>query len=203
MAREKTIMELQDILKRLKAGHTIKQITRETGTHRSVIRKLKHIALNTDWLRKDAPLPSEKELHDAYYGAMKPTSHVLDAFRDELMEYHTSGVSYTVMHQLLQGRTTVSESTLRRYVQTKIEPGIPRATVQRRREMSIMEVDFGRLGVVYDPREKRNRVAYVYSARLRYSALAYRDVVYDQKQETFWECIPRRSPASGLSLIHI
>jgi len=143
MARELTIMELQDILKRLKAGHSIKQITRETGTHRSVIRKLKNIALNTDWFREDAPLPSEKELHDAYYGAMTPTPHVLDAFRDELMEYHTSGVSYTVMHQLLQGRATVSERTLRRYVQTKIEPSIPRATVKRRREMSIMEVDFG------------------------------------------------------------
>ena len=53
MAREKTIMELQDILKRLKAGHTIKQINRETGTHRGVIRKLKNIALQNDWFKKD------------------------------------------------------------------------------------------------------------------------------------------------------
>ena len=57
MAREKTIMELQDILKRLKAGHTIKQINRETGTHRGVIRKLKNIALQNDWFKKDEPLP--------------------------------------------------------------------------------------------------------------------------------------------------
>ena len=188
MAREKTIMELQDILKRLKAGHTIKQINRETGTHRGVIRKLKNIALQNDWIKKDEPLPTEKQLHDTYYGETKTTSHVLDTFHDELVEYHKSDVSYIVMHQLLKGRTTVSESTLRRYVQTRIEPGIPRAIVQRQREMSVMEVDFGRLGVVYDPREKRNRVAYVFSARLRYSALAYRDIVYDQKQETFWEC---------------
>lgn len=188
MSREKTIMELQDILKRLKAGHGIKQIRRETGTHRDVVRKLNKISLRNGWLAKDAILPTEKALHDAYYGMSQPAPHVLNVFHDELVEYHKSDVSYVVMHQLLNGRTSVSESTLRRYVQTKIEPGMPRSIVHRQREMSVMEVDFGRLGVVYDPREKRNRVAYVFSARLRYSAFAYRDVVYDQKQETFWEC---------------
>ena len=108
MAREKTIMELQDILKRLKAGHTIKQINRETGTHRGVIRKLKNIALQNDWIKKDKPLPTEKQLHDTYYGETKTTSHVLDTFHDELVEYHKSDVSYIVIHQLLKGRTTVS-----------------------------------------------------------------------------------------------
>jgi len=188
MAREKSIMELQDILRRLKAGHGIKQIHRETSTHRKVIRKVKTIALDNGWLDAATALPSEKELHDLYYGIAAPKQHPLDRLNEELTDYHKSGISYVVMHQLICDRVAVSESTLRRYVQARIEPGVPREVVKRLRELSVMEVDFGRLGIVYDSREKRNRVAYVFSARLRYSAFAYRDVVYDQKQDTFWEC---------------
>lgn len=188
MAREKKIMELYDILKRLKAGHSIKQIGRETGTHRTVIRKLKKLACRKNWLDRGKDLPGEKDLHESYYGAGTPLPHPLDDFFDELNAYAEDGISYVVMHQLIRDRVHASESSIRRYVQSRIEPSVPRSFVQRLREMSVMEVDFGRLGIVYDPREKRNRAAYVFSARLRYSALAYRDIVYAQDQETFWSC---------------
>ena len=36
MAREKTIMEMRDILSRLKLGHGIKQIFRDTGSKRQI-----------------------------------------------------------------------------------------------------------------------------------------------------------------------
>ena len=189
MAREKTIMEMRDILSRLKLGHGIKQIFRDTGTHRNVIRKLKKIALKKGWLAPDSSLPPEKELYEEYYGMKgKPSSHPLEPFRTLLEEYVEAGISYVVMHQNLRDRVFCSESTVRRFVQTRIENTRPKESVRRIREFGVMEVDFGRLGVVYDPRERRNRIAYVFSARLRYSGKAYRDIVFDQRQETFWEC---------------
>jgi hypothetical protein len=166
MAREKTIMEMRDILSRLKLGHGIKQIFRDTGTHRNVIRKLKKIALKKGWLAPDSSLPPEKELYEEYYGMKgKPSNHPLEPFRTLLEEYVEAGISYVVMHQNLRDRVFCSESTVRRFVRTHIENTRPKEIVRRTREFGVMEVDFGRLGVVYDPRERRNRIAYVFSAR--------------------------------------
>jgi hypothetical protein len=187
MAREKTSMELRDIIIRLRRGHGIKQIHRDTGTHRQVIRKLKEIAEARGWIHGQE-VPGEKEIVVAYHGARDAAAHPLGAFHEELVGYVKDDISYVVMYQLVGERAGVSESTLRRYVQTHVESVIHREIVERKRELSVMEVDFGRLGIVYDARERRGRVAYVFSARLRYSAKAYRDIIYDQRQETFWEC---------------
>ncbi len=189
MAREKSTMELKDILIRLKQGHRIKQIQRDTGTHREVTRKLRKLAAMRGWLGVDAELPEEKELREAYYGKKgERESHPLDQFRELLVGYVEDDLTYVAMHALMKDRVHCSLSTLRRYVRECVEPDTPKESVRRGREMSVMEVDFGRLGVVYDPRAGRNRVAYVFSGRLRYSARAYRDIVFDQRQETFWEC---------------
>jgi hypothetical protein len=55
----------------------------------------------------------------------------------------------------------------------------------------VMEVDFGYLGKVWDPANKRARKAWVFSGRLRHSRRAWREVVYDQRQETFFSCHER------------
>ena len=51
-----------------------------------------------------------------------------------------------------------------------------------------MEVDFGYVGLLYDPLEKRNRKAWLFSGRLNYSRIAWREIVFDQRQETFFQC---------------
>jgi transposase len=190
MSREKSTMELRDILNRIKLGHGIKEIHRDTKTHRTVIRKLRDIAEIKSWLEPGKSLPDEKEIYKAYYGVNVKTEiqHPLDDYKDQLKSYVEDGYSYVVMHELIRDRFACSESTVRRYVQGHIEKSMPRPIVIRERELSVMEVDFGRLGIVYDRMGKRNRVAYVFSGRLRFSAKAYRAIVFDQKQETFFEC---------------
>lgn len=190
MAREKSTMELKEIVTRLKLGHSIKQIHREIGIHKTVIRKLKKIARAHNWLASSAEkLPAEEDIYAAYYGTDQSKSpHALDALSDELKKYAEDKLSYVVIHQLIRSRVSCSASTVRRYMQSRIETSIPKSVVLRPREMGVMEVDFGRLGAMYDDSEKRNRVAYIFSGRLRCSAKAFRTVVFDQKQETFWEC---------------
>ncbi len=188
MAREKPIMELLDIVTRLKRNHSIKQIHRETGAHKVVIRKLRNLCALNGWL-DTAGLPDEKTLYEAYYGTRKGgNDHPLDPFHEELRKYSEQDMSYVVMHELIRDRVPCSLSTVRRYVCKHFKDSAFETTVVRPRELGIMEVDFGRLGLVYDAREKRNRVAYVFSGRLRYSARAYREIVYDQKSETFQVC---------------
>ena len=69
MPRRITVLELQDILKRLRQGQSIKGIRRELGRHKTVIRKVKRIAVEHGWLDPQKPLPTERELIDAYEGS--------------------------------------------------------------------------------------------------------------------------------------
>ena len=59
MARRTSTMELQEIVRRLKMKQSIKAIKRETGKHRSVIRRVRELAEQEGWL-EDAHLPSER-----------------------------------------------------------------------------------------------------------------------------------------------
>ena len=51
-----------------------------------------------------------------------------------------------------------------------------------------MVVDFGHLGLTWDAATRSRRRTWVFSGRLRHCRRAYREVVFDQKQETFFAC---------------
>jgi len=55
----------------------------------------------------------------------------------------------------------------------------------------VMEVDFGYLGKIWDLELGRERKAWVFSGRLRHSRRAWREIVFDQTQETFYRCHER------------
>ena len=51
-----------------------------------------------------------------------------------------------------------------------------------------MEVDFGHLGLTWDAATRSRKRTWVFSGRLRHCRRAYREVVFDQKQQTFFAC---------------
>ena len=60
-------MELQDIVNRLRMKQSIKAIKRETGKHRSVIRRVLQLAEQEGWLDEQQELPSEQQLQEVYH----------------------------------------------------------------------------------------------------------------------------------------
>ena len=60
-------MELQDIVNRLRMNQSIKAIKRETGKHRSVIRRVLQLAEQEGWLDEQQELPSEQQLQEVYH----------------------------------------------------------------------------------------------------------------------------------------
>ena len=60
-------MELQDVVNRLRMKQSIKAIKRETGKHRSVIRKVLQLAEQEGWLDEQQELPSEQQLQEVYH----------------------------------------------------------------------------------------------------------------------------------------
>ncbi len=184
--------QLIEILTRLKKGESIRNINKETGTHREVIRKIKNIGDKKGWLSASSNLPSEKDMDQAYNEPenIQAKPHILDNHIDELKKYREDEKSYVVIHKLISefsDCTNISETTVRRYIQRKF-PDLKPSVMIRPLEDGVMEVDFGHLGLVYKPLECCNKKAWVFSGRLRKSRKAYREVVYNQKKETFFLC---------------
>jgi transposase len=180
--------EKTDVIRRLRLGQAVRAICRETGVHRTVVRRLRDTAAAAGWLEPGTEEPSEREIAVALAQRGRPGEHPLDRYREDLKRWVDERMSYVVMHQLIRERYPCSESTVRRYVQRHF-PDAPRPVMVRATTPGeVMEVDLGYLGITYDPREKRNRKTYVFSARLRHSRHTWRERVYRQDAQTFFRC---------------
>jgi transposase len=181
------MVELKDVVRRLKLGHGLRDIQRSTGIHRTIIRKLRDTAEEKGWLEAGVALPTEEQIEEARGGGSgELLSHRLDAHKDKIKRWIDDGYSYVVMHELIRDQVPCSEATVRRYVKSRF-PG--EVDVVMRRETKpgeVMEVDFGYLGVTYDPESGRNRRTWLFSGRLRHSRRAWRERVFDQKKLTFF-----------------
>jgi transposase len=183
-------MELRDVVRRLKAAQGIRRIREETGVHRTIIRALRDTAEAQGWLKPEAALPDEEEIQQARRKEASPeaAAHPLEAFRPQIEQWVQAGHSYVVMHQLIKERCPCSEATLRRFVQKRF-PSRPRVSVARPTVAGQdMEVDFGYLGVTYDPIGRRNRKTWLFSGRLRHSRLAWREAIFEQSGGVFFLC---------------
>jgi transposase len=181
--------EKTDVIRRLRLGQAVRAIARETGLHRTGVRRLREIATSAGWLDPEGEQPREEEIAAALARpSATDTEHPLDAYREDFERWTSEKISYVVMHQLIAERYPCSEATVRRYVQRHFPDAERPVMVRPTMPGQIMEVDFGYLGITYDPEEKRNRKTYVFSGRLRHSRHAYRERVYRQDQQTFFRC---------------
>ena len=181
------MIDLRDIILRFRMGDSIKRIHRETGRHKTVLRRLLRVAQENGWLDSESP-PTEAHIQAVWEPIRFKAPHPLDAFQADLRRWFAEEhYSYVVIHRLLRERGVgVSETTVRRYLK-RLCPREAKPTL--RREFlpgDRMEVDFGFLGWVYDEQEGRTRKAWVFSARLCYSRKAYRERVWTQRKEVFF-----------------
>lgn len=186
------MIEKRDVLRRLRAGHGLRQIHRDLGIHRTLIRELREFADRHGWLDPDKELPSEVSIAASLREAQnKQTPHVLDDWQERMLRWHREDkLSFQSVHRKLHDEgLEVSEPTVRRYLHRLLKPALPSSTMVRVHEPGeAMEVDFCFLGVVWDPAAGRNRKCWGFSARLRASRHAWRERVWDQRAETFFQC---------------
>jgi transposase len=185
--------ELRDVIQRLKLGHGVRDIHRSTGVHRTIVRQLRELALQLGWLEADCPLPSEEEVEERR-SRLGPTDGETSLFAqlaahdEEFQRWHDQKYTAVVMHELIRGRVPCSLSTVDRYLRFRFPK--PVLSVMRRDTIPgrFMEVDFGYLGITYDPDSRRNRRTWVFSGRLRHSRRAWREPCFDQQGPTFFVC---------------
>jgi len=184
--------EKRDVVRRLRLGRSIREISRETGMHRTLIRDLKTVAEEKGWLNSETELPTEDDIKKALgrsNAAATRSAHPLGRFKERIEGWLQLHYSYVVIHHLIKEEYPCSEATVRRYCHETFphlgkRPVMVRITIPG----EVMEVDFGYLGIVYDHTIGRNRRVYLFSARLRHSRYAYREKVYRMDQVTFYLC---------------
>jgi transposase len=187
MPTKVTPMEYREILRRLKLHQTIREIHRDTGYSRELIRKVRDLATAQGWLASTTLV----EEHDIakHLNDHKTKSHSLDQIKAKITEWIECGYTYVVITQLINDQGyDYNEITIRRYIKANF-PKANKAVCRRQfNPGETAEVDFGYLGLMYDASEQRHRKVWLFSMRLNYSRYSYRELVFGQHMDIFLQC---------------
>jgi len=178
---------LRQLLQRLRAKESERSISRTLKHHREVISKMHRIAIEKEWLNPEHPMPTDQEIEGAWASEHQETkAHILDSYREKIIEWHKTGNTAIVIQRLLQElfQCRVDVQMIRRYVRKHIPKTITPIMVRESAPGRDADVDFGDLGM-FEDEDGICRKVYLFSLRLRHSGKAYRELVIDQKSPTF------------------
>lgn len=190
-------MDIYNLVLRWHAGYTISQISRTQKLDRKTIRGYIKLAEKVG-LSRNLPLPEKAELLKLFQTFLpsnhrrSPVRNLLVPHRDEIVglindkthplkpktayevicERHELKVSYGTFKRFLRAHTgdlTKLNSTCR----FETEPG------------EEVQIDYGKLGLLYDPLRQKKRTVYAFIATLSFSRLKFVDIVYRQDQRSF------------------
>jgi transposase len=195
--KEHGMWEVLDILRRIHRGESRRAIVRATGRSRGTIRRYFKAARALGWAPEVAA--PDEELASRVVARLQPgprephpesvavhlhphTAQIRDWLTPQ--EGNKRGLRLTKIHDLLtrQG-VVVPYSSLHRFAVAHCGFGRKRVTV-RVADVApgeLAEIDFGRLGLVYDPERERRRFLWVLIVTLVHSRHQYVHTTYSQK----------------------
>jgi transposase len=184
----KNMLEVRDVIHRLRNGQSNRLIEREIGVDRSIVQKIKELSIAHHWLDSESVIPTDEEICKVWNSKSKSQkSHPLDLHRDSLEQWRKEGYSAPVIYRLLKDKCPCNPQMIRRYLNRNFPKTVQPVMVRPTTPGQDMDIDFGYLGILLD-NEGTKRKAWVFSFRLRHSRRTYREVVLDQKANTFLLC---------------
>jgi transposase len=180
---------LRDVVRRLRASQSERQIARDLKISRRTIHKYRVIAEEQGWLDSEHPAPDDVTVEAALEPRQRPLRQVssVEPYGEVIRALLDQGVEMTAIWHRLQENHGYkgSYSSIRRYV-AHLSTRTPEAFVRVHTEPGEeMQVDFGYVGQLFDPVTHRLRKAYVFVATLSYSRHQYAELVFDQKGATW------------------
>lgn len=182
--REHNMTEILDVLRRAQSGDGKRQISKATGIARNTIRKY----LKTAEACGFTPLSSPETLREialAIFRQIHLSGEKTASSNDDLLSPHKETIqnwlqneelTLTKVHiKLRRMGVAVDYSALYRYARKHLGFGGKESTVRMAETApgEAAEVDFGRLGLVYDPDAGRNRVLHALVVTLARSRHQY------------------------------
>jgi transposase len=209
--QEVSRVEITEILRQWQAGRSLRAIARATGLSRTTVSKYLLAAAQAG-LQKDGPPATEEQILRlvALNAAgprvvTAPTGLVLTPWADQIPTWLTGDrLLLTRIQELLAQRgCQVSYTSLRRFVRRRNWRPRQQTTVRMADTPpgEVAELDFGRLGLVWDPETGRRRLAWALVIVLSHSRHSFVWPLFHQRLtdvveglESAWACfqgIPR------------
>ncbi len=188
MARkEYAVVDVVDMLRRVQNGYSIRAIGRATGMDRNTLRKYLRLAgekgFTTEGLCDLDMIAREvvREVQSHLPGPERSSDQVLLPHKDAIASWiEKDHLTLTKIHILLS-RTGVDVTYPSLYRFVSVHIGLPSKTTVRMADTEpgeVAEVDFGRLGFIYDPLIERKRFVYALVVTLCYSRHQYVHVTF-------------------------
>lgn len=194
------VMDLYQLLSRWHAGYSLSALSRAFALDRKTVRQYVRLAERAG-LSPSHPLP-EKALLLAQLEALLPVKKHEQPARSRFLLYKDEILALVNAAQdPLQPKTayevlceryglTASYTSFKRFVREHAhELGvsqIPAATCRFETEPGEeLQIDYGKMGRLYDPMSGRERDVYAFIATLSYSRLKFVEFVYKQDQRHF------------------
>jgi transposase len=178
----------KDIIYRLRAGESERQISRDLGICRQTVHKYK-LKAQAEGFLEGTRMPGEGKVRESLGPVPKPPKipSSLEPYRESVQNYVDQGLEMVAIYQRLKEQQDYhgSYSSVRRYVK-HLKPKEVEAFVRVHCEAGEeMQVDFGNVGDLLDPKTGKVRSAYGFVATLSHSRHQYAELVFDQKSATW------------------
>jgi len=187
---------LRDLINRLRSGESERRIARDMDLSRTTVRKYRELAEPLGYLQAEQALPDESTLRAVLAAGPRPQAmaSTVQPYQDLVQGWLEQGVEMAAIYQRLRDNHGYagSYSAVRRYV-SRVSPATPEAVIRvHTAPGEELQVDFGSVGLLYDPDHGERRPAYVFVATLCFSRHQYAELVFDQKTPT-WIALHRRA----------
>jgi transposase len=192
-------MDIWEIVRRYKAGQTIRNISEALGYDRKTVRKyIRHLQEKGISLRDDTPIEKEEVavlLRQVAAETERPADKqaLFEPYLEELKELigEPSGMKPKTAFKVLCGRHNltgkVSYTSFKRFVRSnELVLNVKEITCRIETDPGdAMQVDYFKAGLLYDPVEGRMRTVYGFIGTLSYSRHKFIEFVFRQDQQSF------------------
>jgi transposase len=183
---------LRDLIHRLRVGESERHIASDLGISRPTVHKYRQLAEAQGYLEPDSPMPDDTTLSAILGPGPQPPRQPssVEPYRDAVQRLVEQGVEMTAIYQRLHHdyQYQGSYSAVRRFV-NRLCPREPEAVVRVHTPPGEeLQVDFGRIGWLFDPISGRPRPAYVFVATLCYSRHQTPNSSLTRRCRPGWHC---------------
>jgi len=190
--RKLKLMDIREILLRLRAQSSDRQIQKDTGLNRRTIQRYRKWAADQGFLAGELPTPEELavRLQETLPEKTPPqNTSTAEGYRDAIQEMLERNTEVAAIYQRLMERGySGSYSSVYRLARA-LKPKQPKTTTRKESKPGEeVQVDFGYAGRMIDPQTGQLRKAWVFVMILSWSRHVYVEFVWDQKVETWLRC---------------
>lgn len=191
-------MDIFNIINRWHNGYNVSQLSKTLDLDRKTVRNYINLAKQAG-LTREQPLPEKAELLEQLQTLLPQKTHdqparsVFLPFKDEIIQLITNNpdpIKPKTAYEVICERhaITASYTSFKRFIRehvTELEQGPTTTCRFETAPGDEVQIDYAKMGRLYDPLLRRNRDVFAFLATLSFCRLKFVEFVYKQDQRSF------------------